>query len=150
MTNNLTIKVNEVMDYLYADELYALPKCPPARAKPTKMIAWRWTFSPHTDKCFSPVAVLEPKRVLTGSDSTKCSCWALSMFESQNAAVARMQELDSLIPNFKPTKGDHVSQVNLTEIDGVATPPDARGHFDFHPCKSFDLKSNSKVIGPIP
>ncbi|EGT4952511.1 MULTISPECIES: hypothetical protein [Enterobacteriaceae] len=150
MTINLKVRVSTVMDYKYDNHIKNLPQCPPVNAQPTDVTAWRWTFNPHTGNCFLPVAVIEPKRLLTIRDGQECSCWALSMFDSEGAAVKRMQQLDLSIPNFKKSKGDHVSMVTITKADGVATAPDSRGHFDFHPCKSFNILINSKVVGPIP
>lgn len=138
------------MDYLYGNEIGALDTCPPQHATPQDLIAWRWTFSPYTANCFSPVAKIDPKRLLNKDDGNKCSCWALSMFISQAKAVERMQQLLCSIPNLKSAKGDHISKVVITKADGVVTPPDYRGHFDFHPCKNFDITLNSKVVGPIP
>ncbi|WP_248725739.1 hypothetical protein [Enterobacter cloacae] len=139
-----------MMKYMYNSHVGKLPQCPPANAQPAEVTAWRWTFNPFTDKCFSPIAILEPKRLLTIRDGQKCSCWALSMFESQMAAIKRMQQIELSIPNFKKNKGDHVSKVIITKVDGVATSPDNRGHFDFHPYKNFNAMVNAKVVGPIP
>lgn len=150
MINNVKTRASIVMDYLYSDEISVLDSCPPVHAAPQDLTAWRWTFNPYTVNCLSPVAKIEPKRLLSKTDGVKCSCWALSMFESQASAVKRMQELACTIPNFKATKGDHVSTVTISKADGVVTPPDSRGHFDFHPCKDFDMLLNSKVVGSIP
>jgi len=150
LSANINTKANVQMSYMYADYLSEIQSCPPQSAIPRNVTAWRWTFNPHSNKCFLPVAELEPKRLLTNSDRTKCSLWALSMFETKSQAIDKMRKLDSSIPGFKATKGDHVSTVDITQADGVAEVTDKFGHFNFHPCEDFDMLTNSKINGPIP
>lgn len=137
------------MAHLYAQEISNIPGCPSAHFPPDNLIGWRWTNSPLTRGCFLPVALIDPRRALSGSDLKKCSCWALSMFETRAQASARHAMLSATIPNFSRNVGDHVSMVTLNQGDGVVGPIGRYGHFDFHPSDTFDAMNRFVVVGPV-
>lgn len=109
-------------------------QCPPTDAVACAMQGWRFVFNPQTSNCFSPVAVRNPPRLARAKDlEEKCSCYGLSMYDSYARGVQAMKLLERSLPRIRKTLGDHIAMVSITPADGVSTPPNNKGHFDFHP-----------------
>lgn len=140
------------MEFLYKKDIdaYKIEQCPPSDAKPVSMLAWRWTFDPYTDNCFSPLGKVNPKRILHPSTTDKCSCWGLSMYSTQHNAETVFSELEKNFKRARKTIGTHVSKGALDITDGVITEIENNGHFDFHPYIGVDIKLKFSVVRCIP
>jgi len=111
--------------------------CPPADAVVREIEAWRWVFSPISAKCFAPVAVRNPPRLVKATDpQEKCSCWGLSMHVSEKQSVTAFHYLEENFDRIRKLIGTHLAVGKLSEAHGLATKPDKYGHFDLHPKKS--------------
>lgn len=135
--------------YQYGIDEYEIPQCPPPNAESVNIVAWRWTFNPFTENCFSPLGKINPKRILSGKVD-KCSCWGLSMYSNQSDAENVFKELEFTVKNARKNIGDHVSCGNILESDGVITEIESNGHFDFHPYVNIDVSSKFNPVRCIP
>ena len=125
--------------FAYQDDLAGVTvvvgeQCPPLSAHAIARKAWRWVSLPMTSECFKPVSIRNPRRLLQEDDPVKrCSCWALSMHDSEAQSVAAFKALEKKFKQIRKTIGSAVASADLTPADGVSTPSDAYGHFDLHP-----------------
>lgn len=109
-------------------------QCPPASATATARDAWRWVNVPMTSECFHPVAMRNPRRLHSEEDPTKqCSCWALSMHDTEAQSVAAFKALEKTFKRIRSTIGSAVAYAQLTPSHGLSTTSDRYGHFDLHP-----------------
>lgn len=109
-------------------------QCPPPSAKATARKAWRWVNLPMSEECFKPVAIRNPRRLLEEDDPIKrCSCWGLSMHDSEAQSVAAFKALEKKFKKIRKTIGCAVAEADLDPSHGVSTDSDNFGHFDLHP-----------------
>lgn len=126
-------------------------ECPPAEAFEAERQAFRWIFDPMTDTCFLPVAQRNPPRLQRAHDpSQRCSCWALSMHESFEHSSRAFQAVEKTFKRARKTLGSAIAHGTLRCSDGLSTPSDKNGHFDFHPYSTFAPLSTFKVFGELP
>jgi hypothetical protein len=112
-------------------------QCPPTTADAVAREAFRWVHVPMTVECFQPVALRNPRRLLSEDDPIKqCSCWALSMHDTEAQSVAAFKSLEKIFKQIRKTIGSAVARAQLTPSDGVSTLSDKYGHFDLHPYKT--------------
>ncbi|RMO57497.1 hypothetical protein ALQ37_200218 [Pseudomonas syringae pv. aptata] len=145
----------DASSYFYSAQLAEISgngtQCPPAGAFAQHLDAWRWVANPISAQCFAPVAERNPPRLLKETDAGKqCSCWALSMFVSQEQGIAYLQRLEKSMKMIRKRLGDHIAHVSITPNDGVCTKADRQGHFDLHPYAAASLVARVKTISPIP
>jgi hypothetical protein len=113
--------------------------CPPASAADMDGEAWRWVKDQIDDKCFDPVAVKNPPRLLkaqAGGSAQECSCWGLSMHKTKIQSVSAFQDLEKTVRHARKIFGGYVSGAVLTSMHGKGTKPSFSGHFDLHPLKT--------------
>jgi len=137
------------LQFAYGTHINQIPQCPPSSAKECNKSGWRFTLNPHTPNCFWPPARRSPQRVAQNNYQA-CSLWALSMYETDVQATLAYAQLKKMIKNIKKAVGDHLSQGSITVDDGKCTPPDHRGHYDFHPYINSNFTSNFNVIRQLP
>lgn len=126
-------------------------QCPPKVALEQKRVAWRWTFDPMTATCFHPVAVRNPPRLTRAKDAEeKCSCWALSMHQSEAESIATFRAIEESFSRARKTLGTHVATCTIDALHGLSTPADEFGHFDLHPYKSAPFLKTFAMQKAIP
>lgn len=112
-------------------------QCPPSSARAIARQAWRWVNLPMTAECFKPVAMRNPRRLLQEDDpAKKCSCWALSMHDTEAQSVATFKALEKNFKRIRSTIGSAVAYAQLAPAHGLSTLSDSYGHFDLHPYKN--------------
>jgi len=86
-----------------------------------------------------------------GDLTKRCSCWALSLYNSLEGCINAMQKLESSFPRARKIFGGWVAEGALGPNNGVCTPPQASGHFDLHEYESSDdLEVLFSVCSSIP
>ncbi|MGE8436608.1 MAG: hypothetical protein ACN6P2_08725 [Pseudomonas palmensis] len=143
------------MVLVFKNEILALNalgiQCPPAGASHRATKAWRWVFDPLRTHCFSPVAIKHPPRLLRANEpDEKCSCWALSMYDSERESIRAFSRIEKNFKKIRKTLGSHVALVEILPSDGLCTPIDGNGHFDFHPYVGSKVSSSICTVQPIP
>ncbi len=135
-------------DYEFQEYLNNVPDCP-NNVEPRDGVGYRFV---HADKDhannFRPPYVIRPKRRLPEDDTAKCSCYALSMYESEQLAIASYREILKRFKLFAKEAGDCLASIDLKPHHGHATKADGRGHFDFHPLRECGLPEATTWIGP--
>ena len=126
-------------------------QCPPEDATESIREAWRFAFNPIAPEGFEPVAVKNPRRLLNAEDAnTRCSCWALSMYDSEPEARRAFKHFVSSFKNFGKLVGDHLAVGQLDHSCGQSTESDRHGHFDLHPYMDANLASKFQLTGSLP
>lgn len=125
-------------------------QCPPANAAPVSRVAWRWVACTPSADCFLPQALRNPPRLLRATDpEEQCSCWAISMHDSLQSSSKAFKALEASFKRARKVFGGHVATALLSSHDGLCTPVDSRGHFDFHPFESYDFVRSFALHGAI-
>lgn len=126
-------------------------QCPPPSASEMDVTAYRWVANPISKDCFKPVAVRNPTRLLSATDSEKkCSCWGLSMHTSLKASVAAFLAVEKSFKKARKTFGDHVAKGYIKPAHGKCTVPDNFNHFDFHEYKIAPVSAAFGIDSVIP
>jgi hypothetical protein len=137
------------MQLRYADQLTDVAECPPIHASPPDQLAFRYVRDPvQCPGDFLPVAILQPNRQLDGTAC--CSAWALSFFETRDAAILRFAQLKRFVKQIHKKLGTHLAQVQLTQADGVATPPNEYGHFELFEDSGSDFSGRFAIVEQLP
>ena len=135
------------MPFKYDANIQLIKGCPPNAAKEAHGIAYRFVFNPLDGKSFLPPALV--RRVNRPRTKWECSDWALSMFESRQAALRYFADLARKSPLIRKTLGDHIATVRLTvrlaKAHGRQTAADKDGHFDLHEYVGVDLSSVTRL-----
>jgi hypothetical protein len=125
--------------------------CPPASAVAVARDAWRWVASPVTADCFKPVAIRNPPRFHQENGPEKqCSCWALSMHDSEAQSIAAFRALERNFRKIRKTLGTAVAYAKIDVDHGQSTPSDDYGHFDLHPFHDCSLEVIFAIAKAIP
>lgn len=126
-------------------------QCPPSSSRAIAREAWRWVHMPMTAECFNPVAVRNPRRLLSEDDPAKqCSCWALSMHDTEAQSIAAFKALEKKFKQIRKTIGSAVAYAQLTPAHGLSTSSDNYGHFDLHPYKTTVFPSPFQTPKAVP
>ena len=139
------------MQYLYQKEFdsLSLTNCPPSHYE-IKFIqqAFRWVYDEMEDvRNFIPVYFKNPKRFLGKNEKTLCSSLALLLFESEEDAQNRFNELRKVYPDTAyDTFGTNIAVGTITEKDGSNSESDEKGHFSHHPVVNSDYNKQFKII----
>lgn len=116
----------------YATEIGGIPSCPPTPCVATRRSAVRFIHKDRSDsRNFLPPAKINPARSFPNG-AKRCSAFALSFFETKERAFAFLLEIEKRFPNIRKSIGDVLVSGTIAPEDGLATPPDAKGHFDLH------------------
>lgn len=124
------------MSLKYADQVSSIPDCPASHYGGRDARAYRFVFHERMGESFLPPLAKSPQRALKMNTIERCGGWALSFFNSEEAAVAFYAKLQKVNPKVHKTIGDSVAGGQLFAADGLADLPDDRGHFDLHESSS--------------
>lgn len=119
--------------------------CPPssfsALQEPLEAVRFAKSSSP-TKNDYLPVKIQNPARVLSGPHERRCSGYAISLF--QTVAQAR-KFLNHIAANSKKlgSAWSCCHKVTLNPGDGIVSPVDDKGHFDFHEYNHVRLETQS-------
>lgn len=117
------------------------------------MNAYRFVFNPICSKSFIPQGIKKPERISnTNVQRKKCSLLGLSMFTTEDKAIAKYQELKKQFKNVNKIIGTHLAKGKIQAEDGLVTKHDKKGHFDFFEYVDTDLTKRfaiSKDLGAV-
>ena len=115
------------------------------------MPAYRWVSGELNDRRnWEPPLVKKPARATDMKDRERCSGYALSFFTSEEMARQRhARVIKAMNAAAAATLGTHLAAGSIDPEDGLASAPDARGHFDLHEDSRADLAPKFRVIGHL-
>jgi len=124
----------------YAVQLKKITDCPGSAAVSKKCSGFRYCFPKLNDpKNFLPRAHLNPSGRYRGRLVKECcEGYALSMYTSHGALVAKARLALKHSPKFLKYLGDHFVELAISASDGICTPPANGGHFSFFEAVGFD------------
>ncbi|WP_187993733.1 hypothetical protein [Vibrio harveyi] len=124
----------------YQTDLDAVPQCPPQGCSPKSLTAYRFVFEKMDHGSFLPVGKMSPSRVdKARNNRVKCSMLALSMFDTEENALAKFEELQESNQHIAKSIGSFLAEGSIDVNDGLASKPNSRGHFDVFEFKDVDL-----------
>lgn len=131
----------------YAQQVAAVPMCPPKDSKPCEGRFARLLFEdPNHRSNFSPPAALDPKRRFK-DDLARCDAWGLSMFTSVARLKAHVVRIDQKYKRLRVQQiGTHIAEVDVRKEDGVATPVNRSGHFSLHEANEVVWKDRYSLV----
>ena len=127
--------------------------CPCQNSSELNIEAYRWTHSEinHAEN-FLPAKILDlikgtPPRANVIDDYGKCTLCSISLFNSLENALKKIKGFS---PSIRKKLGyTHVASGLLEITDGVGTPIEKSGHFEFFEYSNADLTSKFKIISTI-
>lgn len=133
----------------YHSDVSTLTACPPNTCAPVEpQVAFRFVHADITKReNFLPPAKLSPSRWVKKAPC--CEDYALSLFDTQERAVAYFRKLVDSHANIGKSIGDHLAEASLNPVHGLATTAEANGHFDLYEAEGVDLSTAVMPIGPI-
>jgi len=124
--------------------------CPPTDCIPKEIQAYRFTYEIIGDeRNFIPVYLRTPRRFNDKSDLEKCSGFGISLYKSEEQAIAKYTTLRNIIQNISKTIGTHLAKGKIIERHGVITPVDVEGHFDLHESEECNLHNEFIILRKI-
>jgi len=149
------------MDYQFLEDFKKLSvECPPKNYKPKNMQVFRWVFNDMADeRNFTPRYFLVPQTELEDlekiadskiKDTKKCAMFALSFFDSEQAAKDRFDYF--LIKSGKKIYkrlGTQIAKCTISENDGLNEEPNEIGHFNHHPVKDNQYETRFTIISKL-
>lgn len=134
-------------------ELDITQPCPCQNSSELNIEAYRWTHSEidHSEN-FLPAKILDiikktPPRTNVVDDYRKCTMCSISLFNSLESALKKFKQFT---PSIKKKLGyTHVATGLLEITDGVGTPIEPSGHFEFFEYSNVNLASKFKIISSI-
>ena len=132
------------------DALNISSDCPYEGCEAANVIGFRWVIEPLEDESnFLPKMAYDtlkniPFRINNPNDRLLCSCCALSMFDSLEAAHKRFMGIPKR--NRDLLGYTHVSQGTITVEDGLISNTSPDGHFDFFEYSTIELRNTFAVI----
>jgi hypothetical protein len=134
-----------VSRFKYAKETSQLEDCPPAGCAGKHANLFRFVRKNlQHPKNFQPPAIQDPARQFRG-DAACCSGYALSFFETTDAARAKYASIKRRHPDIHETLGTHLAEVTLHPEDGVMTLAKSH-HVDLHEYTGVELASRAKIV----
>jgi hypothetical protein len=130
--------------FKYGAQIRTIAKCPVHPHFTDLGMGYRFAKADidHADN-YLPIAKIDPDRTLHGQKPVTecCTGWALSMYTTVDALVARVHKAGVYAPKLLKRVGDHFIQVKLTPACGVHTGINDEGHFDFFERETFNGKN---------
>jgi hypothetical protein len=134
-----------VTTFKYKNQISKLPNCPPAGCAGRQVVLFRFVRQDlQHPKNFQPPAIQDPTRIFRG-DAACCSSYALSFFETPEAARAKYEGIRRRHPDIHETLGTHLAEVSIQPDDGVLTPARSQ-HVDLHEYEGVNLVPRAKVV----
>ena len=133
------------MPYKYSDEVNGLTESNGNACfinySEKETIAYRWVFAPIEDpKNFIPIAKDEHTSL-----KKKCSGWALSFHETEDASKASWEHFINMKPNKYKKIGTHIAEGKIFKTDGKCSESDANLHFNLIEYKDVNPKTNFTI-----
>lgn len=144
----------EIYKYHYLiSSLNITQPCPCQNSSELNIEAFRWTHSKidHQEN-FLPAKILDeikqvPPRANVIDDYRKCTLCSISLFDSLENAK---KKFNSFNLNTRNKLGyTHIATGLLEITDGVGTPIESNGHFEFFEYSNTDLASKFAIISTI-
>ena len=124
--------------------------CPPEEYLEKETIAFRWVFEDLDDeRNFIPQFLKKPERFQNSPLKAKCRAFGLSMFDSEESALASFRNLINRTKIKSSKVGTHLAKGKISGYDGVSSTADTSGHFTFHPFLETDLKHQFEIISNL-
>ncbi len=125
--------------------------CPPKDAvplpKPTD--AFRFVFSDCKEDSFIPQAVSSPENYRSKPCEKACRYHSLSFYISDADARAAYAYFTSKFRQFGTRSGDHLANGTLDSVDGISTPLQSGGHFEFYADEAAVFHPKFRCIGKL-
>ena len=132
----------------YQDKLSGLADCPPSDCAERHAPLFRFVRQNLQDaRNFQPPAVQNPARKFLG-DAACCSSYALSFFETPEAARSRYDGIKRRHPGIHELLGTHLAEVAIQQEDGLLTMAKSR-HVDLHEYEGVDLVPRARVVAQL-
>ncbi|SFE98201.1 hypothetical protein SAMN05518672_113143 [Chitinophaga sp. CF118] len=126
--------------------------CPYDGCKEARLKAYRWSYNPiNSAHNFLPKNIYDklmntPPRGNSQDDFIKCSCCALSMFDSLEKAREKFSGFTSRV---KLMLGyTHIAEGEIVEADGIISDI-KNGHLDVFEYEGIELKLKFQIITPL-
>lgn len=120
--------------------------CPPINAIQNNIDAYRFVKSSIDDNDnFKTHINLGRLPRQTHTVHIKCSHCAISLFNSENAAILKFKEVGNY-SSFKSFEYTHLAKGAISKEDGLCTEMSKEGHFDLHEYIGVELKRKFSII----
>lgn len=107
--------------------------------------AYRWVFADINDnRNFEPIYLLDKNR-----PQITCLGWALSMFDTNINAKARLLHLTKNKENLYKKLGTHIAEGRFSLIDGLSDNANEMGHFSHFEYENIELKNQFNIIEQV-
>jgi len=139
------------LTFKYQEYINELSNCPPSDYQPIEMTAYRFVFEENqeqSENSFLPVLIIKPHRKFN-TPQQRCKGYALSLFNTQNHAEQRYNQLRKNRPDISQTLGTHLAKGIIDKTDGIASSVDQKGHFNLHEFQHTDLSQKFEIITPL-
>jgi hypothetical protein len=139
------------LTFKYQEYIHAISNCPPSDYQPIEMTAYRFVFEENqeqSENSFLPVMIIKPHRKFNTPQQC-CQGYALSLFDTQNHAEQRYNQLRKNRPNISQSLGTHLAKGSIDKTDGIASSVDQKGHFSLHEYQHTDLSQKFKIINQL-
>jgi len=127
--------------------------CPFTNCKEAELKGFRWTFEKieHDDN-FLPKMLFDEKRKMatrfnSDEDLLKCSCCALSMFKTLDAATKRYNGMPKRVRQLLGYT--NVASGDITKKIGVVTSDSRSEHFDLFEYEKVELNKSFQIIAAL-
>ncbi len=119
---------------------------PPLLAAENKA-AYRYVFSETHCNNHKPIYIQKPQRIISDAVKSKLntSGYALSCFESEDQATAKLESIKSTNKKIALAIGDSLAIGTLDPEDGMITEASKFGHFDLYEFCDCDLNTKFTV-----
>jgi hypothetical protein len=143
---SVTFKYQEYMENLAV-------QCPPLDYQPGEIQAYRFVFEASNKRAsnnFLPALIIKPERQLNpDTPAIRCQGYALSLFDTQENAIGRYQQLTQKRKALRKILGTHLARGLISTSDGVASQPDDSGHFSLHEYTDTHLAEKFKIVSSL-
>lgn len=137
-----------VTNLKYKAEVSGLADCPPLACAGRRTSLFRFVRKDlDHPKNFQPPAVQDPARKFRG-DVACCSSYALSFFETVEAARSKYEGIRKRHPGIHELLGTHLAEVSIQKEDGLLTPAKSR-HVDLHEYEGIDLVPRARIVAQL-
>ncbi len=131
--------------FKYQIEIESSETCDLSKFDEQERIAFRWTFEDIKDgRNFIPRPFLNPK-----TNTSNCKVWGLSLFDTKENGVNRMNKLKAKSRNIYKKLGTHIATSDLVNENGVSDLVNAEGHFTLIEYIDVDLSQKFSVLGEL-
>ncbi|MEE9407561.1 MAG: hypothetical protein V3V28_05750 [Polaribacter sp.] len=131
--------------YKYQNEIEGSEICDLSKFIEQERIAFRWTFEDIKDsRNFIPRPFLNPK-----TNTNNCTVWGISLFDTKENGVNRMNKLKAKSRNIYKKLGTHIAKGDIVNENGVSDLVNAEGHFTLIEYIDVDLSQKFNVLGEL-